>query len=129
MRAAALAALLLLAGCTVTVEREGDPSFIADGNSVERFKPGVTTTTAVAKALGPPDAIERQDEELWFRYRFRDIRRASLLLNAYGLNVFQYQSNEVVSTSLVVVFGPDDKLRFCGVDAGPMVRKLGFVDY
>lgn len=126
-----VAVVLLLAatGCTVTVEREGDPSFIADQGAVTRFRPGRTTSVEVADVLGPPDAIERQDSELWFRYRFRDVRRAKLLLNAYGLNVFQYENIDEVLTSLVVVFGPDDRLRYCGVNAGPMVRKLAFVDY
>lgn len=128
-RALLLLLALSAAGCSITVEREGDAAFIENHHAIGRWRPGVTTPVEVARALGPPDEILRQDAELWYRYRFRDIRRAKLLLNAYGLNVFQYEDKDEVLTSLVVVFGPDDKLCYCGVNAGPMVRKLVFVDY
>lgn len=121
-------ATLLLVGCTVTVESDGDDRFLR-GKEELTWRKGRTTTLEVARALGPPDKIERQANELWFRYRYRDLRSKSMRLSAYGLNFFNYKDADAVNTSLIVAFDEGDKLLYYGISDGPMIRKMLFVDY
>lgn len=118
--------LLAAASCTVTVEREGDGSFLRPEMD---WRNGLTTTGEVLEVLGPPDVVTLQGDELWFVYRHRDIRGSLFSLKAYGLSFFTRRTMDRIDTTLFVAFDEADRLLFHGSSEGPLDRKLLFLDY
>jgi hypothetical protein len=117
VRAAVFLLALALAGCTVTTERHGDPHYVHAAPRA-KFKLGHTTSLEVAQALGPPDRIERQGDNLWFRYRFNDRRTSSLILSYY-LNWISRRSVHSINSQMIVVFDAEDRLLHYGVSDIP----------
>ena len=118
----AAAPLALAGGCTIVHDRAGDPAFlVADAP----MKAGVTTAAEVASALGPPDGVFRRGRELWFTYRYRDIRSSSLVI-AYYLKAFSRETINRIDATLVVAFDEDDRLLYHGIDERPPEEMLRF---
>ena len=117
--------VLALAGCVMTVDQSGDPTFVEMAGEVS-FEIGVTKIAQVTEALGPPDAIERREDELWFFYTYSDLRSSKLVLNYY-VNLFTFQHGNRIDTTLAIAFDELDQLLYMGSNRLPTADMTRFV--
>lgn len=60
---AAVAAALLLAGCSTTVDQRGN---LPDEAKLELIRPGVTSKDTVSQLLGTPSSVSTFDNKTWY---------------------------------------------------------------
>ncbi|HEY0523267.1 MAG TPA: outer membrane protein assembly factor BamE [Stellaceae bacterium] len=60
---AAVAAALLLAGCSTTVDQRGN---LPDEAKLELIRPGVTSKDTVSQLLGTPSSVSTFDSKTWY---------------------------------------------------------------
>ena len=74
-QAAALAAALLLAGCTVSVDQRGN---LPDPDRLAEIQPGTTTKEQVVKILGSPSSTSTFNDDTWY-YISRKTKQVAFL--------------------------------------------------
>lgn len=117
---ALLSLVLLLGGCTYSVQWEGDDQFLKNDLDLAL---GTTTLEQVAKAFGPPDAVRTYANRLWFLYSFEYLASSGLKLSYYA-TWFTRKSTTRVDRKLILAFDDDDKLIYHGVGKAPIERAL-----
>jgi outer membrane protein assembly factor BamE (lipoprotein component of BamABCDE complex) len=63
LRAVAILAALIVAGCAVSVDQRGN---LPDPDKVAEIKPGATTKEQVVKILGTPSSASTFDDDVWY---------------------------------------------------------------
>ncbi len=112
--------LELAAGCHVGLERSGDERFRKSALPSEgRDGAGAPVTAAdVAAAIGPPTDIRIAGDELWFIYRFRELRKRELYIRFY-VDLFRWSRAQGVDSALIVIFDRDDRLLYTAMTERP----------
>lgn len=119
-------AVLLLGGCSYSVDQTGDDTFLR--KDIE-WKIGETSAANVAEALGPPDRISVWNDHLWFVYSFDHVSASGLELAWNSVAFFQRNARDEIHRTLIVAFDEGDKLLYHAMSKGPVDRALLGVDY
>ena len=112
--AAALAALGLCA-CSYQVHRIGDDRYLTDHPA---WQPGTTRPSDVVAALGPPDAVRWDSQQLTFVYRSQRRVVSGLALSFY-LKIFSREQTRSEDGTLLLVFDARDRLLYFAASDQP----------
>ena len=114
----ALAALLLLCGCTIIREYVGAPLRADPGREIQ---PGVTAMADVLETFGPPDRIVRDSAGDVFIYRFQRRNSETFVIEEpliTQFEFFRYSRTREKEDRLVVLFREDGRVRTFGYRFG-----------